>query len=520
VAAAGQTARGDVDSAEAVWQLMAELLVGTAKGVTVPPGVAIGAGKSGRAPVRVLQTKDVKGTCKLLTHISAALAARMGEGLDGGGTDGRNGAHGSLEDFNKEARKRRTHMNKLVKLAGKEGNPEDGNESERDAPSGTVRDGADVDLGGASAGLSERGGPLADSGGGERPCDECESRRAAMDCVECEQALCTQCSGRIHSKGARQSHLLTALGPARQCEECEAAAAGVSCTECEQSLCQSCSERIHSKGARARHHIAPLSLSRVEQLVPPGTGSSATFPSASPSRGGVGERSGQRENPSGRGLGKRSGVHIQASSKVCSLLRPLDLGPELVLEQTEFNCPETISGSASEGGSLTGQVERAMYVDVAGQDEGRGGGEERRPCWVVLIKGEAFLQNMIHAQVRGQAQPSSEMPMVDAEIFRHVVAVIAENLEETDSPCQQAKALTCLNASWEFRLTSPKAARAGAPALGGSKFASFLRLLGWRARLDSRIMGQSQKSPRARLTFRPTRKSSLSRAVYMTALFE
>lgn len=398
MAAAGQNARGDVDSAEAVWQLMAELSVGTAKGVTVPQGVAIGAGKSGLAPVRVLQTKDVKGTCKLLTHISAALAARMGEGLDGGGAEGRNGMHGSLEDFNKEARKRRTHMNKLVKLAEEEGNPEDGTESERDAPGGTARrDSADGDLGGASIGLPERGGPLADNGGEERPCDECESRRAAMDCVECEQALCTLCSRRIHSKGARQSHLLTALGPARQCEECEAAAAGVSCTECEQSLCQSCSERIHFKGARARHHVAPLSLSRLEQCSLPGT---AALPFASSGRGGAGGWSGQRENLSGRGLGNRSGVLIQASSKVCSLPRPLDLGPELVLEQTEFICPETISGSASERGSLRGQVERAMYVDVAGQDEGRGGGEERRPCWVVLVKGEAFLQKMIHAQVR------------------------------------------------------------------------------------------------------------------------
>merc|ERR1712113_492646 len=42
-------------------------------------------------------------------------------------------------------------------------------------------------------------------------CFECDAREATYICVECEDALCTCCSAKIHRCGARQNHTLFGL---------------------------------------------------------------------------------------------------------------------------------------------------------------------------------------------------------------------------------------------------------------------------------------------------------------------
>lgn len=375
VAVAGQDCRGDVDSAEAVWQLMAELLVGTAEGMNVPRGVLVGSGNDPPPPVRVLQTKDVKGTCKLLTHISAAMAARLGGELEGGGLVSR---QISLEDFNKEARKKRAEINKALKQTEGRATEKDNElegprkrilfQEEVQEPSAVV---------GAGVSSSVRSGVAVGGGLGAPHCDECEGGRATLECAACEQALCADCSAKLHSKGARRAHQLTPLPPPRQCEECEGASAAVSCGECEQALCPGCSAKIHSKGARARHAVTPLNLAAVQAN--PSTTLKAT-PLEAPRASEL--------NTTSNGLKRLGCLRIVASTSVYASLRTVELGPGVALEQT------------SGGERHEGPVEESLYLGPANPSGGEGRAGERGAFWVVLVKGDAFLRGMIKAQVR------------------------------------------------------------------------------------------------------------------------
>ncbi|GAQ82698.1 hypothetical protein KFL_001200220 [Klebsormidium nitens] len=405
VAVAGQDCRGDVDSAEAVWQLMAELLIGTAKGMDVPQGVPIGSGYGPPPPVRVLQTKDVKGTCKLLTHISAALAARVGGGLEGGEAASAAASRQiSLEDFNKEARQRRTKMNKLLKEAegraiesrvGDDGLEDPG--ERRGFADEVQRLSADPDAGVGPSAAQARSGVADASAQGGQPCDECEAQRAALECAECEQALCSDCCASLHSGGARRAHRLTSLPPPWQCEECEGASAAVSCGECEQALCASCSAKIHSKGARARHAVAPLSLAPMQPTsrvsTPPDTHDSV-------------ERS-------GRAL-------MVASSSVYASLRTVDLGPRVALEQTR-------------GERDRGPVEESLYLGLADPGGAAGRAGEREAFWVVLVKGDAFLRGMIQSQVAVSGASSATCPEPDLQ-----AAAVLFLTSLPDPPCPSA----------------------------------------------------------------------------------
>ncbi|EER17597.1 hypothetical protein Pmar_PMAR023513 [Perkinsus marinus ATCC 50983] len=42
-------------------------------------------------------------------------------------------------------------------------------------------------------------------------CFECDSNEASYICMQCEDVLCTECSARIHRKGARQNHTIFSL---------------------------------------------------------------------------------------------------------------------------------------------------------------------------------------------------------------------------------------------------------------------------------------------------------------------
>lgn len=45
---------------------------------------------------------------------------------------------------------------------------------------------------------------------------------------------------------------------AQFCQDCETAEAVVTCPDCEMIYCSECSRRIHAKGALARHDFRPI----------------------------------------------------------------------------------------------------------------------------------------------------------------------------------------------------------------------------------------------------------------------
>ena len=85
------------------------------------------------------------------------------------------------------------------------------------------------------------GNPLGD--GGQIFCVEC-GLDAERYCVDCNEASCVDCCGRLHAKGNRAKHILNTIIP---CSLCRGASARLLCTYTFRCFCVDCYSRRHAK---------------------------------------------------------------------------------------------------------------------------------------------------------------------------------------------------------------------------------------------------------------------------------
>jgi len=105
------------------------------------------------------------------------------------------------------------------------------------------------------------GGQLGEIDGsslGLSACEECEIKPAMVQCDECQQRLCPDCSKLLHRAGTRKSHFVH-VRPEARCQDCLEQTADLSCSICQQILCQSCSYEIHRTSPELKQHpLTPL----------------------------------------------------------------------------------------------------------------------------------------------------------------------------------------------------------------------------------------------------------------------
>ena len=95
-------------------------------------------------------------------------------------------------------------------------------------------------------------------------CQECTREPAYCRCGECEQHLCVECDGVLHSGGKRRLHERIMV-----CEECENRDSKLFCQNCEQFLCPECDRRIHNKGTRRTHTRVTRNRLQPKEPTPP-----------------------------------------------------------------------------------------------------------------------------------------------------------------------------------------------------------------------------------------------------------
>lgn len=84
-------------------------------------------------------------------------------------------------------------------------------------------------------------------------CGECEARPAVVDCKDCSESYCRDCSDAVHQRGMRKTH--GNFVRLHVCARCVAAAATVACGDCEgKTYCDRCNKRLHSGRGRFKRH--------------------------------------------------------------------------------------------------------------------------------------------------------------------------------------------------------------------------------------------------------------------------
>ena len=113
--------------------------------------------------------------------------------------------------------------------------------------------------------------PEASVGSPGTACSYCEESRARLECADCKQSFCMECSSVLHLQSSKRGHTITTLNLKTEeiesddnalkcsthplCEHCETALARIYCSGCEASQCEACHKVLH-KAPSMRDHEA------------------------------------------------------------------------------------------------------------------------------------------------------------------------------------------------------------------------------------------------------------------------